>query len=47
MQVGDLVEYTADGDIGLIVEEYQGQYHVLFPSGDTCWCIFSELLLIA
>jgi len=47
VQVGDLVRYASDGDIGLITRiDEDGYYIVQFVSGETCECVYSELEVI-
>ena len=48
MQVGDLVRYASDGDIGLITRiDEDGYYIVQFVSGQVCECIYSELEVLS
>ena len=47
MQVGDLVKYDGDGDIGIIIEVcYDGDYHVMWADGKQGWHVFSEIEVI-
>ena len=47
MQIGDLVKYLGDGDIGVITHiDEDGVYYVQFVSGETCDCVYSELRII-